>query len=298
MEDVVPAMLERIQATFSEAVEADRAIQRVANRIRDGTATLEDAHLYAERIGTILSLSLQKHITEDALPDGKLYWNIADRTIRPTLERNYYLANDVAREIQAIIDAADGLGLSSVAGDLHANRIQGLVQKAATAPDFAAATAWLGEPIVNCTEAFVDDFVEANASFRAKAGMSVRIERKLGASEQRSIKRGKGRVTYHIPCEWCQNLAGSWPYGEHPENVYQRHEFCRCVTSFHSGRLVQDVYSKRWYTETGQSITNKDVNLDVFRQTPEEAEQLEKALAQEQRRADRQAARRARQRTT
>lgn len=250
--DVAPALLEQIKADFERRVGENSTVNAVSNRIRDGTATLVDAHKYAERLGEILSDVLLANLTEDTLPDGRLYWNIADRTLRPMLENNFALTNAAAVEIQTIIDRAAGLGLSSIAPELPAGRIKGLLDKVTEAETFEEMTSWLGEPVVNCSTSFFDDFVRENAKARSLAGMDVTIERKLGAAERRSVRRGKSFVQYRVPCKWCQSMAGTFSllYDDIPEDIYRRHEYCRCVVTFRSGTYRQDVWSKKeWWKE-------------------------------------------------
>lgn len=267
--DVAPALLERIKADFERRVSGNVFIKRVQNRIRDGTATQQDAHRYAEEIGKALSNALQQELTPEALPDKRLYYNIATRTLVPMLENNYYLTNATAAEVQALLDGAAGIGLQAVSGEIPKDRIYGLASKAADAGE--EFQRWLGEPIVNCSEAFFDDFVVANAKTRYQMGMSPKIVRIAEAN----------------CCEWCARLAGSYDYSdlENGSDVYKRHEFCRCDVTFQSGKLMQNVYTKKWYDTSGTSLSNrKRLNLDVLRRTPEEARLLDAALAEEEKR--------------
>lgn len=79
--DVVPVLNERIQTSFQGNMMKDRRVLQISNRIRDGTATFKDGHDYAERLGENLSKSLVKNLNESTLPDGRLYYNIANRTV-------------------------------------------------------------------------------------------------------------------------------------------------------------------------------------------------------------------------
>ena len=87
--DVVPVLSERIQTSFQSEVMKDRRIAQITKRIRDGTATMTDGHDYAERLGEHLSRALTSNLTAETLPDGKLYYNIAKRTVTPALQTNY-----------------------------------------------------------------------------------------------------------------------------------------------------------------------------------------------------------------
>lgn len=268
--DVAPALLEKIQSDFRLRIERNQYIKRVQNRIRDGTATQQDAHRYAEELGHALSASLQSVLTESALPDGRLYYNIGMRTITPMLENNYYLANATAIEVQSILDAAEGIGVQAVSGQMPTGRINGLVGKAAEEETYDGVLRWLKEPIVNCSEAFFDDFVVANASARYRLGMAPKIV----------------RIAESGCCDWCANLAGTYDYEDiNSDDVYKRHEFCRCDITFRSGKLMQNVHTKRWYDDSGTSLSNRRrINLDVLRRTPEEARLLDQALAEEEKR--------------
>ena len=107
--DVVPVLNEKIQTSFQSNMMRDRRIAQISKRIRDGTATFVDGHDYAERLGESLSKALISNLNEENLPDGRLYYNIAKRTVTPALRNNYELTNEAAEQIQSIIDS--GLGI-------------------------------------------------------------------------------------------------------------------------------------------------------------------------------------------
>ena len=118
--DVVPVLNERIQTSFKSNVMRDRRIAQISKRIRDGTATFLDGHDYAERLGENLSRALVTNLTAETLPDGTLYYNIAKRTVTPALRENYDLTNEVAADIQQILDeknqiVAERLGRETIA---------------------------------------------------------------------------------------------------------------------------------------------------------------------------------------
>ena len=283
--DIVPALLEQIEEAFSAAADADVRLLRITNRIRDGTAVMEDIHALSVILGETLSGVLLELFTPEAMPGGVYYWNIVERVLGGMLGRNYELINAAAEKIQRIVDAAAGIGLNPVKPAFPKNRARGLYEKIVQSPTNPAL--WLGEPIVNITESFSDDFMDANAKASAAAGLEARIIRKLGSFE---VRRSKKRE-YEIPCEWCQSLAGEYVYGEQPDEVWQRHEFCRCSVTYRRGKIMQDVNSKRWYTDTGQALLNVR-DAEPYRRTPTESAEFDAALEQERKRQER--ARRAR----
>lgn len=231
MKDVVPELLEAIEKAFGKKKNSDKTIDAILQKIEKGTAELADGHTYAERLGEILSQALQSNITEDALPDGKLYWNVANGTVRPMLEQNHNMVNETAARIQKALDQKTGIGLMPVFGEFPEDRVHGLLDKMCTAPDTEGARKWLGEPIVNCTESFFDGFIKANAKAKSDLGYEPRIIRKAAFG----------------CCDWCSEIAGVYPYDEVSEtgsDVFRRHECCRCVVTYDNGKIRQDVWSK------------------------------------------------------
>lgn len=292
--DIVPALLEQIQTAFGAAMAADPRYLRIANRIRDGTATLEDVHAFSVIAGETLSGVLLELFTPEAMPGGVYYWNIVERVLGGMLRGNYDLINEAAGQVQRILNAADGIGLNPVIAAYPRERARGLIEK--VVEDTQNPTRWLGEPVVNISESFSDDYMRENARASAAAGLEAKIVRKLAPFEIKESRPPAGTKQkprkYEIPCDWCQSLAGEYLYSDDlPREVFQRHESCRCTVTYTRFRLRQDTQTKRWYTDTGQGLANVR-DTEPFRRTPAEAAEFDKALEQEQKRADR--ARRAR----
>ena len=234
VKDIVPELKEQIDARFKSNNLRDRQLLRVSKRIQAGSADLTDAHAYAERLGVNLSDALTGTLTEDKLPNGKLYYNIAERTVIPSLEQNYEMVNEAAAQIQKAIDQQAKIGLGSVRADFPIERIQNLIDKmTADNNTYEQVIRWLMEPIVNNSEAFSDDYIKANADFRAKAGLRTKITRRVANN----------------CCDWCAAMAGTWIYGSEPPDIYRRHEYCRCTVTYQSDKISQNVWSKRkWET--------------------------------------------------
>lgn len=254
--DVVPILNERIERSFRTNMLRDRRVAQISKRIRDGTATFIEAHDYAERIGENLSRSFLSNLTEDALPDGRLYYNIANRTVVPALQVNHITINEAAEEIQNAIDLKNGIGLKSVRADFPKDRIQGLIDKmTADGITLIEAQSWLKEPLINNLEAFVDDFIKENAKVRSNAGLKTTIT----------------RIAAPGCCDWCDALAGTYEYGSEPQDVYRRHQFCRCTVTFQSKKTSQDVWSKKiWQSSEEEIERRKEIGKKVIELSPEE----------------------------
>lgn len=248
--DVAPALLEGVQKTFDAGVARDPTIAAILARIRDGTPRAVDSHKYAERLGEILAASYRQVIREEDLPNGKMYYNIASRIVKPPLKLNYEMVMETAEDIQHSIDAADGLGVGTIVPDFPEMRVDGLIDKVCD-PDneFVRVLYWLAEPIVNTTEAFADDYVAANADLRDKMGLTETIT----------------RIVAPGCCEWCDKMAGRYEYGSHPPDIFRRHEYCRCAVTHETakGRRTNVWTKKEWQAspeeiERRQTVGNRD----------------------------------------
>lgn len=261
MTDVVPGLMTDIESAFNANNMADRQLARVAAKIRDGTATQVDGHLYAERLGKNASKALQEVITPERLPDGKLYYNIANRTVVPTLENNQKLVNQAASSIQTAIDKQTGIGMTSVNPKFPSIRVNGLIDKM-TADDILIEDAlkWLGEPIVNNTEAFMDDFIQENARVRSDAGLKATIT----------------RIAEPKCCEWCASLDGTYDYDNAPDDIYRRHENCRCAVTVQYKKTSQNVWSKQKWESTPEELARREGVKPASKSSSERQQALER----------------------
>lgn len=232
MEDIAPALYDKIKADFDAKVSNDAQIQRILKRIEDGTATARDTQYYAIRIGKHAADAFKENISSEVLPDGKMYYNIAERTVVPQLIENYELVEGVAEAVQQQLNADAGIGLNPVHVDVNQSRIDGIVNRI-TAADVYDTVAWmLVEPVRNFTQSVADDFVRENVAFQSKAGLSPKITREV----------------YGNCCAWCAALAGTYEYKKEPKDFYRKHEYCRCLIIYDPGKgKVQNSHTKEWF---------------------------------------------------
>ena len=127
MEDIAPKLYEKIEKAFTGKVNRDLDIRAFKEKLRNSQAKPEDVSLYARALGECASAALIENIRQDELPDGKLYWNIAERTIKPLLERVHRMVNDAALEIQKQIDSTRNVHLNPVRAEFPEERIRALL---------------------------------------------------------------------------------------------------------------------------------------------------------------------------
>jgi hypothetical protein len=228
VEDIVPSLLEKIEKDFRAKVDADNEMSRLFTKFADDKGTLHDVSLYARRLGDLLSMTLQENLTEDVLPDGKMYYNIADRILNPMMRQNFNLTMEQALTIQKMIDAKSGIGLEPISADFPESRVKQIIDSLTEDTEFEVIKARMGEPVANCSHSFADDFIKANALYREKAGMRTYLKRTLVGGA----------------CPYCVRLAGTFDYNNAPDDIYKRHDSCRCTVTFYSEKVRQNVHTK------------------------------------------------------
>lgn len=231
VEDIVPSLLKKIKSEFEGARLDSEVLKDLLSKLHHSKASYLDANQYAIEIGEILSKALGGSLTNETLPDGKMYYNIAQRVLTDVLGRNYELVSDYTEQVQKNLNSEAKIGLAAQVPELNQDRIDGLVNRLASEESFDDVKWLLVDPIVIFSQSIVDDSIRKNAEFHHKVGLSPKIVR---------------RVVGH-PCKWCKSLEGSYNYPEVPKDIYRRHGKCRCTVDYHPGNgKKQNVHTKRW----------------------------------------------------
>lgn len=239
VEDIVPSLLKKIKSEFEGARLDSEILKDLLSKLQHSKASYLDANKYAIEIGEILSKALGTSLTNETLPDGKMYYNIAQRVLMDVLGRNYELVSDYTEQVQKNLNSEAKIGLAAQVPELNQDRIDGLVNRLASEESFDDVKWLLDDPIVNFSQSIVDDSIRKNAEFHHKVGLSPKIVR---------------RVVGH-PCKWCKSLEGAYNYPEVPKDVYRRHGKCRCTVDYHPGNgKKQNVHTKRWAEDKKKSV--------------------------------------------
>jgi len=219
MNDITPELLEKINKLFDERTSESEKLKDAVKKLTLKEANYVDANNFAIEIGDILSTVLNETIDVSILPDGRMYYNIADRILNPTMSKNHELISEFTADVQKNLNTKAGLHLKTQVPDLNQDRIDGIVNRISSETDFDVIKWILGDPIVTFSQSVVDDSIKANADFQASAGLQPILTRKL---------RGKA-------CKWCRALAGAYDYSNLPKEIYQRHDNWRCTIEYDPG---------------------------------------------------------------
>lgn len=218
-EDIAPVLLKDIQKAFKRNLKAVGVDQKAyLERARSGT--LKSINQYTAKVGKALSRAYTEVITPDVLPDGTFYYNIATRTITPTLKEAHKMVSEVADELQATTNKRIGVGIKPIRPPIDMNRVDGIIDLV-TEGFFEDNAHYLVEPIRNIVDHFGDEHLEKNVEFLNNSGVSTVVVRTADAN----------------CCEWCAERAGTYDgYQEAQDNeAFARHEGCRCEIEIHGG---------------------------------------------------------------
>lgn len=219
VKDIVPELFEKIDKTFKLKAKESKIIKDKLKVLKNNKANYKDANEFAVEVGKILVDTFRDKIKTGDLPDGKMYYNIAKRLIEPNMVRNHDLVSEYSKEVQNILNKQAKISIQAQKADLNQDRIDKLVDKITKYDSYDDGKWLLNEPIINFTQAVVDETVRKNADLHAKAGLSPKIE----------------RYTNGKCCDWCDKLAGIYNYEDVKDTgneVFRRHRHCDCLVIY------------------------------------------------------------------
>ncbi|OJG31482.1 hypothetical protein RT42_GL000697 [Enterococcus cecorum DSM 20682 = ATCC 43198] len=227
-------MLRNIQNDFDKEKENSELVQQLLQILEEGQANYRNVNAYAVETGELLAKVLNKNITAEILPDGKMYFNIADRVLNTTLQHNHKLITDYSMEVLSQLNKNKKIGITVKKPPINQDRIDSLVNKLVSKDDFELVKFVLKEPIVNFSQSIVDDTIEINADFHIESGMSPKLKRKAEKNA----------------CKWCKDLDKIYEYRNlEDKSVFSRHDNCRCTVEFfpdgEKSKNKQNIHSKR-----------------------------------------------------
>ena len=248
-DDVLPGLLKEVQAKFEAEFGKSKVVEDAFKKLKAKKATYSTANNFAIEVGEILARALQSVVTADRLPDGKMYYNIAKRLLEPVLGNNYKTVADYAVKVHSDLNKKAKIGLNAKKPVLNQDRIDGFIDRLSSEDDFNKVKWILDEPVVNFTQAVIDDTIKINAEFQYSAGLNPTIERR----------------TFGQCCKWCENLSGTYNYPHVPENFYHRHQRCRCTIEYDpKNGKKQNSWSKKWYrSDRSELERRRKMNIDI-----------------------------------
>lgn len=226
MEDIAISLIDDCKAEFNRLVKNDEKLEKLYQKIRDGTATYTEANKFSVQVGNLLAKTFKLKLSSEVLPDGKMYFNIADRLLHDMFGKSYELIKGYSADIQKAINVGMGLGINPIVPDLDEDRLMGIINRLSSEDNFDDIAWILDDPTVNFCQSIVDEFIKQNMQLFDDLGFQQTITRTC-----------VGRC-----CSWCKNLAGTYDYQSVKttgSDIYRRHENCRCEVTPNFSRKMR-----------------------------------------------------------
>ena len=229
-------MIRFLRSELYQAMERDPELRAALKHIEAGKGTFQDTAQYSERTSELLGQILSRHV--DELPEG-----MRETVCKALLRERYEEVNGICAEVQEQLDAQNGIRLQPQRAPYPAERVQ---QVAHALEDPTVALSVIQRrakaPVANVSKSFHDDYMQKNADVRSRLGFKCYLN----------------RVAATGCCKWCTDIAGRYVYGDHPDEVFHRHDNCGCTVTFENGRERQDVWSKRTWQEDPAVVNSQE----------------------------------------
>ena len=246
-------MIRFLRSELYQAMERDPELRAALKHIDAGKGTFQDTAQYSERTSELLGQILSRHV--DELPEG-----MREAVCKTLLRERYEEVNGICAEVQEQLDAQNGIRLQPQHASYPAERVQ---QVAHALEDPTVALSVIQRrakaPVANVSKSFHDDYMQKNADVRSRLGFKCYLN----------------RVAATGCCKWCTDIAGRYVYGDHPDEVFHRHDNCGCTVTYENGRERQDVWSKRkWQADPAEVEAN---GFEPVVNSQEKAAEIEQA---------------------
>ena len=213
----------QLRKELEKRLQSDSRLLAIAEKIKQNKADFRDTAEYSQIVARHISALIQQKVgTNSALG--------IEFVCKELLKDHYSSINDVLGTVQAIVDEKNNIHIAPQKAPFPQERVN-KVAHALMDPrvPIEVIKRRAGAPVENVANSFHDDYIKENAKFRNDAGLKCYIN----------------RTTDGNCCDWCTKMAGRYVYGEHPDDVFRRHDNCGCKTIYESGRTRQDVWTKK-----------------------------------------------------
>ena len=175
MKDITPKLLQRIKRDFEREVSENSELRALLKILENKESDYESSEKFAIEIGESLAKSINKNVSSDSLPNGKMYYNIAERVLNSTLSESHAMVAEYTAEAQTILNQDAHLGIKGIRSSLNQGRIDGLVDYVSRAERFNDISAGFADSIVSFHQAIVVDTLKENAEFHYQSGLQPKI---------------------------------------------------------------------------------------------------------------------------
>lgn len=223
---------EEIAKAFREAVDKDKEVQKILQRVSDGDHSYANMTKLAKRVGTDLGRVLKAYEPVDGIGMDDFI-----EILPKSLGLDHQIITNACQQVQENKNKEIGLNLKYQEPKFNMNRVRDLATELRNNPEFNNINKTFYDQLVNFSESIVDDSIRENAKLLYQSGVRTLVVRQAEAG----------------CCEWCQEVAGTYDYRDAPTgaDVWRRHLNCDCIIDFITEREGQ------FYTERVNNYRKK-----------------------------------------
>lgn len=260
---------EELAALIEAEIGESEQLQRILDRIQDGSATFTDSELYAAITAEITAKQMRRNVLS---LDGR------EAAFVDITRQRHSDTFTVFSAVQRILDARSGIRIKPQKPPFEEGRAHkiGHALEDKTVPESV-----IERRAESATENFCrshhDDCMKYNAEFRDRAGMTSYI-----------IRDGSAKC-----CDWCADVSGKYTLDSAPAGIWGRHDNCKCSIQYDAkkgGRQLLRGTSKKWeqvapgagagalVVLTEEQARELEARHPVIRFTPRQAEVLQNSV--------------------
>lgn len=127
MNDIGLELRKSIETAFNERLAIDVVIKAIKLKVENGKATQRDVTMLCKRLGEIASKVLIENIKPEMMPNDKMYWNIAEKAIKPLMIQIHGIVNKVAAEVVEAERKTNGIHIKPIEPVFPEERIESLI---------------------------------------------------------------------------------------------------------------------------------------------------------------------------
>ena len=127
MNDIGLELQKSIETAFNERLAIDVVIKAIKLKVENGKATQRDVTMLCKRLGEIASKVLIENIKPEMMPNDKMYWNIAEKAIKPLMIQIHGIVNKVAAEVVEAERKTNGIHIKPIEPVVPEERIESLI---------------------------------------------------------------------------------------------------------------------------------------------------------------------------
>lgn len=249
------AQFQAILDELNRRASLDPQLRQIMKKIEKGKANFTDTALLSQRMGNLLGELFGAEVL--GIPE-----DAREAVCEGLLRRQYDFINEMLGTVQRAQDKPLGISLNPIKAPFPAERVQQVAHSLldlGVKPEVIRRRA--NAPVATVAKSFHDDYIRINAQKRNDLGFKCYLN----------------RVAVNGCCSWCTEVAGRYVYGDHPADIFRRHDNCDCTVTFENGRQRQDVWSKRtWDANDPEEVMQNASEPTVLSQ--DAAESLQNAV--------------------